>query len=169
MTRRSQVKAIWRHWRRNYKSAVRSQRSASMSASVCAKEKQDSAKPEAPRQFGLHLASHHTIQTKKRHVSKVPCNIEALRAKYKVMTNIWFLAQMRHPGRHPCSDVDKDTWNHQLEELLSEEPEAFMLRSAVANTAAWQAANHESYTTPAGSSSFYPNVHFLGSSIALHL
>ena len=161
MTRRSQVKAILEALEEKLQEGRQKPEIRAHVGSVCAKEKQDSAKPEAPRQFGLHLASHHTIQTKKRHMSKVPCNIEELRAKYKVMTNIWFLAQMRHPGRHPCSDMDKDTWNDQLEELLSEEPEAFMLRRSVANTAAWEAANQESHTTPAGASRFYPNVHFL--------
>ena len=60
-----------------------------------------------------------TIQTKRRYMSHMPSSTEELRQKYKVMTHMWLLAQMRQPTRPLYSDLTKDTFNGLLEELLS--------------------------------------------------
>ena len=75
--------------------------------------------PEPTRQLGLHLDSSLTIQTKRRYMSHMPSSTEQLRQKYKVMTHMWLLAQMRQPTRPLYSDLTKDTFNDLLEELLS--------------------------------------------------
>ena len=49
----------------------------------------------------------------------MPTDPESLRTKYRVMTNIWLLAQLRQPGRQLYADLTKDTFNDFLEELLS--------------------------------------------------
>ena len=49
----------------------------------------------------------------------MPADQESLRSKYRVMTNLWFLAQVRQPGRQLYADLTKDTLNDFLEELLS--------------------------------------------------
>ena len=93
--------------------------------SAAEEEKLEASKPEISRQFGLHLDSSLTVQTKRRYVSKMPTNVEELRAKYAVMRNMWLLAQMRQPGTHLFCDLDKDTWLDFLEELLSEDNSLF--------------------------------------------
>ena len=77
------------------------------------------SKPELPTQMGMHLDSTFTLQTKKRYISRMPTDPESLRTKYKVMTNLWLLAQLRQPGRQLLADLTKDTFNDFLEELLS--------------------------------------------------
>ena len=76
-------------------------------------------KPEPPAQMGLHLDSTLTLLTKKRYLSRLPTDPETLRTKYRVMTNLWLLAQLRQPGRQLYADLSKDTFNDFLEELLS--------------------------------------------------
>ena len=80
-------------------------------------------KPEPVRTLGINLESSLTIQTRRRYVSAMPSNFEELRTKYKVITNMWLLAQMRQPGRHMYLDFDKDTFGdfHQHQELSSGE------------------------------------------------
>ena len=69
--------------------------------------------------MGMHLESTLTLQTKKRYISRIPTDPESLRTKYRVMTNLWLLAQLRQPGRQLYADLAKDTFNDFLEELLS--------------------------------------------------
>ena len=49
----------------------------------------------------------------------MPADPESLRTKYRVMTNLWLLAQLRQLGRRLCADLTKDTFNDFLEELFS--------------------------------------------------
>ena len=60
----------------------------------------------------------------------MPSNFEELRVKYKVMSHMWLLSQMRQPGRHLFSDLTDRTFADILEELLSEN--MFMLQREVA-------------------------------------
>ena len=60
------------------------------------------------------------IQARRRYVSTPPSNTEELRTKYKIMTNLWLLAQMREPGRKLYADLDKDTFMDFADELISE-------------------------------------------------
>ena len=53
-------------------------------------------------------------------VSTPPANMEELRTKYKVMTDLWLLVQMREPGRRLYADLDKDTFSDCVDELISE-------------------------------------------------
>ena len=69
---------------------------------------------------GIHLDSTLTIQTRRRFVSTAPTNTEELRTKYKIMTNMWLLAQMREPGRKLYEDLDKETFMDFADELISE-------------------------------------------------
>ena len=57
-------------------------------------------------------------------------NFEELRIKYKVMSHMWLLSQMRQPGRHLVADLTDRTFSDLLEELLSEN--MFMLQREVA-------------------------------------
>ena len=78
---------------------------------------QMASKREPPTQMGLHLDSTLTLQTKKRYLSHMPTDPESLRTKYRVMTNLWLLAQIRQPGRQLYADLSKDTFSDFLEEL----------------------------------------------------
>ena len=91
---------------------------------------QKARRPELSRQLSLHLDSSLTIHTKRRHMSHMPLSTEELRQKYKVMTHMWLLAQMRQPTRPLYSDLTKDTFNDLLEELLS--TRNFLLEGQVA-------------------------------------
>ena len=62
-------------------------------------EEQERQKRDPPKQFGIHLDSKLTLQTRRRYVGTAPRNIEELRSKYEVMSNMWLLAQLRQPGR----------------------------------------------------------------------
>ena len=66
-------------------------------------------------QMGMHLDSTLTLQTRKRYISRMRTDPESSRTKYRVMTNLWLLAQLRQPGRQ----LSADTFNDCLEELLS--------------------------------------------------
>ena len=77
------------------------------------------SKPEPPTQMGLHLDSTLSLQTQKRYLSRMPTDSESLRTKYRVMTNLWLLAQLRQPDHQPYADLSKDTFGGILEELLS--------------------------------------------------
>ena len=70
-------------------------------------ELQDSQRPDPPRQYGIHLNAQLTLQTRKRYSSVAPKNIEELRAKYEVMSNMWLLAQLRQPGRSVFADLER--------------------------------------------------------------
>ena len=48
-----------------------------------------------------------------------------LRAKYFFMTNLWFLAQMKQPGRPIYSDFDKNTFMEFLDKLLDRDNSNF--------------------------------------------
>ena len=52
-------------------------------------EEQDRMKPEPPRQYGIHLDSRLTLQTRRKYTSSSPKDVEQLRAKYDVMSNLW--------------------------------------------------------------------------------
>ena len=94
---------------------------------------QMASKPEPPTQMGLHLDSTLTLQTKKRYLSGM-----LTRTKYRVMTNLWLLAQLRQPGRQLHADLSKDTFNDFLDELLSTD-NFFMKRQIEGET--WAAPN----------------------------
>ena len=76
-------------------------------------------KETARKLSGLNLDATLTIQTCRRYVSTMPTGTEELRDKYRVMSNMWILAQFRQPGSALCSVLTKDTWAELLEELLS--------------------------------------------------
>ena len=86
-------------------------------------------KAEPPTQMGLHLDSTLTLLTKKRYLSRMPTDLESLRTKYRVMTNLWLLAQLRQLGRQLYADLSKDTFNDFLEELLS--TETFLMKRQI--------------------------------------
>ena len=79
---------------------------------------QIASKPELPTEMEMHLDSTLTLQTKKRYISRMPTDPESLRTKYRVMTNLWLLAQLRQPGRQLHADLSKDTFNDFLDLLL---------------------------------------------------
>ena len=81
----------------------------------------EAAKPEAPKNFAIHLDSTLTVQSKKRYLTKFPASIEELRRKYAVMENLWLLSKMRTPGRYLFADLDERTWAKFLDILLSDE------------------------------------------------
>ena len=66
------------------------------------------------------------IQTRRRCIASMPANFEELRIKYRVMSHMWLLSQMRQPGRHLFVDLTDRTFSDILEELLSEN--MFMLQ-----------------------------------------
>ena len=70
--------------------------------------------------MSLHLDGQLSIQTKRRFVSSAPTTPEQLRLKYKVLANCWLMGQMRQPGRHLFSDLDRNTFADFLDVLLSE-------------------------------------------------
>ena len=98
--------------------------------SASEEENQKKNKPEPSRQLGLNLDSTLTIQTRRRYIASMPANFEELRIKYKVMSHMWLLSQMRQPGRHLFADLTDRTFSDILEELLSEN--MFMLQREVA-------------------------------------
>ena len=75
-------------------------------------------KTRPPTQMGLPLDSTLTLLTKKRYLSRMPTDRESLRTKYRVMSNLWLLAQLRQPGRQLYADLSKDTFNDFLEEII---------------------------------------------------
>ena len=84
------------------------------------RKEQKGKRPESARQVETHLDSTLTIQTRRRFVSTAPSKTEELRTKYKVMSNMWLLAQMREPGRKLHEDFDKDTFMDFADKLVSE-------------------------------------------------
>ena len=83
-------------------------------------EKQKALRPEPARSVGIHLDSSLSIQTQRRFMSNVPTTIEDLRTKYKVMANMFLLAQMRQPSRHLYRGLEVNTLSDFLDELLSD-------------------------------------------------
>ena len=81
-------------------------------------EKQKALRPA--RSVGIHLDSSLSIQTQRRFMSSVPTTIEDLRTKYKVMANMFLLAQMRQPSRHLYRGLEVNTFSDFLDELLSD-------------------------------------------------
>ena len=81
-------------------------------------EKQKALRPEPARGVGIHLDSSLSIQTQRRFMSSVPTTIEDLRTKYKVMANMFLLAQMRQPSRHLYRGLEVNTFSDFLDELL---------------------------------------------------
>ena len=61
------------------------------------------------------------MQTKRQFMSSMPATTEALRTKYEVLTNLWLLAQSRHPGPKMYADFTENTWPKFLKELLNED------------------------------------------------
>ena len=88
--------------------------------SVAEQEEQESKKAEPQRHMSLHLDGQLSIQTKRRFVSASPATPEQLRLKYKVLAHCWLMGQMRQPGRHLFSDLDRNTFADFLDVLLSE-------------------------------------------------
>ena len=88
--------------------------------SVAEQEEQESKKAEPQRHMSLHLDGQLSIQTKRRFLSTSPATPEQLRLKYKVLANRWLMGQMRQPGRHLFSDLDRNTFADFLDVLLSE-------------------------------------------------
>ena len=62
----------------------------------------------------------HSLSRLAAAVSTPPNNTEELRIKYKIMTNVWLLAQTREPGRRLYADLDKDTFMDFADELISD-------------------------------------------------
>ena len=88
--------------------------------SVAEQDEQESKKAEPQRHMSLHLDGQLTIQTKRRFMSNMPSNPEELWLKYKVLSNCWLMGQLRQPGRHLFSDLDRNTFADFLDVLLSE-------------------------------------------------
>ena len=65
--------------------------------SLADEREQIASKPEPPFQMGMHLDATLSLQTKKKYMSTMPTNTESLRTKYRIMTNLWLLAQLRQP------------------------------------------------------------------------
>ena len=82
-------------------------------------EEQDRTKPEPARQYGVHLDSRLTLQTRRKYTSSHPTDVEELRAKYDVMSNLWLLTQMRQPERALYTDLSPLSFPRMLKELLS--------------------------------------------------
>ena len=82
-------------------------------------EEQDRTKPELARQYDVHLGSRSTLQTRRKYTSSNPKDVEQLRAKYDVMSNLWLLAQTRQRERALCADLSPLTFPRMLTELLS--------------------------------------------------
>ena len=61
--------------------------------SLADEKKQRASRPEPAMQLGLHLDSTLAVQTKRRYMATMPQNMEALSAKYDVLTNLWLLAE----------------------------------------------------------------------------
>ena len=89
--------------------------------SMAEAEEQERQKPDPPKQFGIHLDSKLTLQTRRRYTGTAPKNSEELRAKYEVMSNMWLLAQLRQPGRSLFSDLQPTTFSRILRQLLGKE------------------------------------------------
>ena len=66
---------------------------------------QIASKPELPTQVEMHLDSTLTLQTKKRYISRMPTDAESVRTKYRVLTDLRLLAQLRQPGRQLYADL----------------------------------------------------------------
>ena len=79
-------------------------------------EEQDRTKPESTRQYGIHLDSRLTLQTRRKYTSSHPKDVEQLRAKYYVVSNLWLLALMRQPGRVQDAQRACEQEEFQLEE-----------------------------------------------------
>ena len=93
-------------------------------------EEQRKLKPEPSRHLGINLDASLMIQTRRRYLSAMPQNTEQLRTKYRIMSNMWLLAQMRQPGRRVYEEFNDRTWSDLLDELLSED--MFQLEQEVA-------------------------------------
>ena len=93
-------------------------------------QEQRKSKPEPSRHLGINLDASLVIQTRRRYLTSMPQNSEHLRTKYKVMSNMWLMAQMRQPGRRLYEDFNDRTWSDLLDELMSEE--MFQLEQEVA-------------------------------------
>ena len=89
--------------------------------SMAEAEQQDSQRPDPPRQYGIHLNAQLTLQTRKRYSSVAPKNFEELRLKYEVMGNMWLLAQLRQPGRSVFADLEPNTFQKFLKQLLGKQ------------------------------------------------
>ena len=89
--------------------------------SLSEEEAFEASKPEAPKNFAIHLDSTLTMQSQRRYLSEMTTSIEGLRTKYAVMENPWLLAKMSTPGRHLFADVHERTWTKFLDLLLSNE------------------------------------------------
>ena len=72
-------------------------------------------------QLGITLDSCLPIQTRKRHMSTMPSNIEEICKKNSVMIHLWLLAQMRQPRRDLHGDLTPATFRTFLDELLAED------------------------------------------------
>ena len=60
----------------------------------------------------------------------MPQTTEQLRTKYRIMSNMWLLAQMRQPGCRLYEEFNDSAWSDLLDELSSED--MFQLEQEVA-------------------------------------
>ena len=88
--------------------------------------------PNAAKHLGIRLDASLTIQTRRRFTFVLPATTEALRLKFSVMSNLWFLAKMRQPARQIFADFTDTTFPKILDELLSETN--FLLDRNIAGT-----------------------------------
>ena len=79
--------------------------------SVQEEESEKAGNPEQPPD------SDGTMQTKRRFLSSNPDSLGTLRTTYKIMGNLWLLAQMRQLGRKMYQDLTTATFNKHLEIL----------------------------------------------------
>ena len=82
--------------------------------SIAEEQTQRAVGPGPPTEFGLHLDSTLTVQTKRPYMSSMPSNTKALCTKYEVLTNRWLLAQSRQPGRKMYADFTERTYTKFL-------------------------------------------------------
>ena len=104
-------------------------------------QEQDRKKPDPPRQYGIHLNAALTIQTRRRHTSILPKDLEELRAKYDVLSNCRLRGQQRQPGRALYSDVDTTTFSQILKELLGKKRTSHSRRHSTASYS-WPLRGH---------------------------
>ena len=71
-------------------------------------EEHEKCKPEIPHQYGIHLDSKLTSQTRRRYTSTESSNIEELRAKSRVMSHVSLLVQFHQPRRALIGDLPEE-------------------------------------------------------------
>ena len=81
------------------------------------------ANPETHSHQITMLFDGSTIRPKRRLVSSMPEDLEGLRAKYEIITNVWRMMKLRSPGRAVLVGLTGNTWEthrkvaHGLQEV----------------------------------------------------